>query len=105
MAQYIITYFGEAHFNSKEEGKEHMDKWRAWMGGIMDSVENPGVPMFKGKVVKKDSVSDSTSADRITGYTVVNANSIDEAVDLVEGCPHLDHGHIEVYEAMDMPMI
>ena len=42
-------------------------------------------------------------ASRIGGYTVVTAESLDDATSLAKGCPALDAGGgVEVYEALPM---
>ena len=45
----------------------------------------------------------STSATSgLTGYTVVNADSMEAAVGLAKGCPLSDGGVIDIYETVDM---
>jgi len=38
-----------------------------------------------------------------SGYSVVSADSLDEAVKMAKGCPIFDRGgNVEVYEAIEM---
>lgn len=38
------------------------------------------------------------------GFSIVEAESMEAAVVMAQGCPHLDIGTIEIAEAMDMDM-
>ena len=104
MPDYVFAYYGEPTFESREAGAEHMAKWRAWMGGLGDAIVNPGWPMGKPKTVSPGGVSDGAGSNRLTGVTVVKADSMDAAVEMAQGCPHLEHGTVDVAEAMDMDM-
>jgi len=104
MPNYIFAYYGEPKFKSREDGAKHMEKWKTWMGGLGGSVVNPGWPMGRPKTVSASGVSDGTVASRLTGFSIVKADSIDAAVAMVKGCPHLEHGTVDVAEAMEMGM-
>jgi len=104
MPTYVFAYYGEPTFESREEGAEHMAKWQAWMGGLGDAIVNPGWPTGKPKTVSAAGVSDGAGPNRLTGFSVVKADSIDAAVEMAKGCPHLEHGTVDVAEAMEMEM-
>jgi hypothetical protein len=38
----------------------------------------------------------------LSGFSIVKADSMEAVLKMVKGCPHLDHGTIEVAEVMDM---
>ena len=40
----------------------------------------------------------------MTGISIVKADSMDAAIEMVKGCPHLEHGTVDVAEAMEMGM-
>ena len=104
MSDYVFAYYGEPKFESPEEGAKHMAKWQAWMGGLGDAIVNPGHPMGKPKTVSSGGVSDDAGSNRLTGFSIVKADSMDAAVEMAKGCPHLEHGTIDVAEAMTMTM-
>jgi hypothetical protein len=104
MPNYIVAYYGEPTFKSREEGAQHMAKWKTWMGGLGSALVNPGWPMGKSKTVSASGVSENTVANRLTGFSVVKADSMNSAVAMVKGCPHLEHGTVDVAEARDMGM-
>jgi hypothetical protein len=101
MPKYIIAYLGEPKFESPQQGAAHMAKWKAWIGGLGDAVVNPGTPLAKGKLVSSRGVSDS-GENRLTGFSMVMAESMDAALELAQRCPYVDHGTIEVAEVMEM---
>ena len=104
MPNFIFAYHGGKRPESPEEGAKFMERWRAWMGGLGDAAVNRGNPVGKSKTVSASGVSDDGGSNPLSGITVVSANSIDEAIEMAKGCPHLDHGTIEVAEMIEMEM-
>ncbi len=104
MTNYVLTYYGEPKFKSPEEGGNYMAKWLAWTDGLGDALLNPSVPMGKSKTVSANSVSDDGRSIRLTGFSIVKADSMDAAIQVAKRCPHLEHGTIDVAEAMEMKM-
>ncbi len=104
MSNYVFAYHGGKMPESPEEGAKFMARWKAWVGGLGDTVVNPGNPVGMSKTVSSGSVSDGGGSNPLSGYSVVNADSMDAAVKMAKGCPHLDHGTIEVAEVMEMEM-
>ena len=103
MPKFVIAYHGGRKFESPQEGAAYMAKWKNWMGSLGDAIVDPGMPLGVGKLVSASGVSDR-GADMLTGFTIVTADGMDAAVAFARQCPHLDHGLIEVAEAMEMRM-
>ncbi len=104
MKQFAFAYYGEPKFKSPEEGAKYMEKWGVWAGSIGQAFVYPGVPLKKAKTVSSGGVWDNNSSNRLTGFSVVQADSMDAAIEMAKGCPHLEHGTVDVAEAMDMDM-
>lgn len=104
MSEYIFAYHGGKKFESPEAGKEFMGRWRDWSMSLGDVWVNPGSPAGMSKTVGADGVTDGGGSNPISGYSVVKADNLDAAIDLAKGCPHCEHGTIEVAELMDMEM-
>jgi|SRR3989304_3577718 len=104
MNNYVLTYYDEPKFKSPEEGTKYMSKWKAWVGGLGDAMVNPGHPLKRSKVVSSGGVTDGAVSNRLTGFSVVKAGSMEAALEMVKKCPHLEHGTVEVAEAMEMGM-
>lgn len=98
MPNYAIVYYGEAQFDSPEAGKAYQESWRAWMGTIGDNWVNMGTFLATPQRVNEGSEPDTDVATRLTGISVITADSLDAAIELTKGCPHLEHGVIDVAE-------
>lgn len=104
MSEYIFAYHGGKKFENPEEGRKFMEKWQAWSGGMGDAFVNPGSPLGMSRTVGSGGVSDGGGSNPLSGYSVVKAESMDDAVEMAKGCPHCEHGTIEVAEVMQMEM-
>lgn len=105
MSNYVFAYYGEPRFKTPEDGAKHMAKWKSWMDGLGDALVNPGVPFKTPKTVSSDGVSDrGGGSNRLTGFSIVKAESMEAALEMAKRCPHLEHGTIDVAEAMEMKM-
>jgi hypothetical protein len=102
MSDYILAYHGGEMPESPEEGAKHMAKFNAWVGGLGDAVVNPGTPLGMSKTVSSGGVSDNGGANRLIGFSIVKADSMDAALEMAKGCPYLEFGTIEVAEVMEM---
>ena len=97
MGKYVLAYKGGGMPETEEEQKQVMDAWMAWFGGLGDSVVDVGNPFGPSAALGAD------SASGLTGYSIVNASSMDEALAKAGGCPNLAAGgSVEVYETIDM---
>ena len=101
MSHYVFAYYGEPKFASPEEGATYRAKWQAWAGGIGDAFVNL-TPMGMPKTVSSGGVSNDGGSNRLSGFSVLKADSMDAALAMAQGCPHLEHGTIDVAEAMEM---
>ncbi len=63
--------------------------WMAWFEKVAPHTVDPGNPFMAGREVGKD--GESTELDfsgvPLTGYTIVNAESMDDAQALLDGLP------------------
>ncbi len=71
-------------------------------GGLCDAVVNPGTPLGMSKNVSSSCVSDDGGSNPLLGFSIVKADSMDAALEMAKGCPHLEIGTIEVAEAKEM---
>ena len=95
MKKFVLLAHGEM-----ERSPEFQQAHRAWWSSIQDHVVDSGNPLFNGRNVTRDGAVSELAADRAPalGYSIVEAESIDEAVALLADCP-MD---MWVYEAMPM---
>jgi hypothetical protein len=105
MPTYAFTFYGEPKFQSREEGANYKEKWMAWAASLGNAWVNSGAPLGKPKIVSSSGVSEGDGSNRLTGFSIVKADSLDAARDMVKGCPHREHGTVNVAEVMEMRMM
>ena len=105
MAKYVFAYHGVSGGPaSKEEMKKVMDAWGAWFGSMGSAVIDAGNPVGKSSTVKADgSLASGGGANPLSGYSLIECASLDDAHKKAKGCPILKSGgSIEIAQAMDM---
>lgn len=102
MPKYIFAYHGGKMPETQEEGARVMAAWTSWYEQMGSAVADGGAPVGPSKTVSSSGVSDDGGANPVSGYTLVNADNMDAALEMAKGCPILEHGTVEVAEAMDM---
>lgn len=103
MAKFVFVYVGGVP--PKEQNEENMKAWGDWIKELsMKGQYEGGYPFgWTKKVVNSDnSVSDYSGEN--SGYSLINAGSMDEAIEIAKGCPCQKYGgSTEVYDVMEMP--
>ncbi len=106
MSKYIFIYketsASDVSAMPDEEVKKIMEAWGEWLGTMGDKVVDPGDAFApQGKLVRKGEVVDT---DGLTsGYTIIEADSFDEAVALAQTNPSVQAGSsVEIYEAFGL---
>lgn len=104
MAQFVIVYLGGNPPATPEEGKQHMAAYQKWLGGLGDAVVSPANPFKDTHVVSADGEVTKGSSVAMSGYTIIEAESIEAAVEITKQCPFLGiGGTLEVSEKINMP--
>jgi len=104
MAKFVFIYHGGSMPETQEEGAEVMAAWEAWAGGMGEAVVDFGNPVGKSSTVHSGGkVTEDGGANPTSGYSLVRADSKEQAVEMAKGCPILLRGgSVEVAEAMEM---
>lgn len=106
MSKYIFIYKEDTPVDMSqipaEETKKVMEAWGEWLGNMGDKVVDPGDAFaLHGKVVKQGDVSDADGLS--SGYSIIEADSFDEAVALAQENPSVKAGSsVEIYEAFGL---
>lgn len=95
MKKFLFLAHGEI-----QRTPEFQEAHRKWWTSIQDHVVDSGNPLFNGRTVTKGGHASEITDDMTPalGYSIVEAESIDEALTLLAGSP-MD---MWVYEAMPM---
>lgn len=104
MPKYILGYHGGSMPQSPEEGAKVMAAWTSWMGSLGKALLDPGNPTGASKTIAAGGkVSDGGGPNPLTGYSLIEAANLDEAIKLAKSCPQLTAGgSVQVAEAMPM---
>lgn len=103
MAKYLLIYRGGAQPEGEEEGKAVMAAWTAWFEGLGAAVADGGNPAGAARAVAPDGTVSEHDLRDVTGYSILEAGSLDEAVAMAQGCPHrAAGGTITVHETFDV---
>jgi hypothetical protein len=95
MSNYLFAYRGGSMAATDEEREAAMAAWGAWFGQLGAAIVDPGNPFGPSK-----SVGGSADA-ALSGYSVIESDSLDAAAKLADGCPVLAHGgSVDVYETI-----
>ena len=102
MAKFLLAYKGGGMGDSPESQQEAMDAWMAWFGALGADLVDGGAPFGSSTTIPANGVADN-GASRLSGYTIINAQSLAAAGEKAQGCPVLSSGGaVEVYEAVPM---
>lgn len=101
MPKYHLTYTGGRTPESDEEAAAVMGAWNQWFRDLGDAVVDGGNPLGPVQTITPGgAVRDGGD---VTGYSIIAADDLSDAVTKAKGCPILtDGGSVEVGECVDM---
>jgi hypothetical protein len=103
MSQYIVVYIGGNQPSSPEEGKQNYKKYKEWLSSLGNAVVSPANPFKNTHTVNSDHTVTPGSKLAMSGYTVLETESIETALEMARTCPFLDiGGSLEVSELVRM---
>lgn len=103
MAKFLLAYRGGGMGDSPEAQQKLMEAWMGWFGALGESVVDGGSPFGASSSIAADGSVTGSGSSGLTGYSILSADSLAEALDKAKGCPVLTAGgSVEVYEAMPM---
>jgi hypothetical protein len=96
MKKYMLLHFG-----FEKPTPEIMEAWGKWFAEVADrTVENGG--LRDGREISKGGTKElGWDMESITGYTIIHAESLEEAEAIARGNPFI--ASIRVYEVMSHP--
>ncbi len=104
MSKYLFVYHGGKNPESEAEVAEVLDAWGTWLGSMGSAVIDGGNPVGMSSTINSDgSVTDNGGANPASGYGLIEASDLDDAIAKGRACPILaSGGSIELAEAIDM---
>ena len=104
MTNFVLIYTGGMMPQSEAERAAVMAAWGAWYEDLGAAVLDGGNPLGASKHVSGKGTSDGpVGSPAATGYTIIAAESMDEAVAKVQNHPHVQYGgQVTVYQTFQM---
>jgi hypothetical protein len=110
MTEFIVIYYApqsmqeKMHSISPEEMSKGMEGWKTWAGKCGEHLVDMGSPLGNGRIIDISGISSSKT--EIAGYSILQADNISDAEELLKRHPHLGWGEgcqIEIHEKMPIP--
>ena len=110
MKKFIVLYHApmsameQMQHATPEDMKKSMEAWMQWAQRCGSGLLDMGAPL--GNAQKMTKMGGMPSQSTVGGYSILQAESMDEAKKMMEGHPHLEWTEgceIEIHEAMPTP--
>ena len=102
MPKFVFAYHGGSMPETEEEGEKVMKQWSDWLDGMGPAAFDQGNPVGMSKTVTASGVEDNGGSNPLSGYSIIEADSMDSAVEIAKGCPIFPDGTVEVAEIHEM---
>lgn len=103
MPRYLMTYHGGNPPASREEGQRHFAKYQEWIGTLGEAAVSPMNPIKNTQLVVADGQVKEGGVSNMSGYTIVETDSMEAALEMAKKCPFLAiGGSLEVSEMVQM---
>ena len=89
---------------TEEEGAKLMEAWGTWLGSFGDKLVDGGNPFGAAVTIQPDgSTVPGGGSNPATGYSLIEADSLEAAIEGARGCPTFaSGGSVEVAEALEV---
>lgn len=96
MKKFMFLYYGEWEYTQAMK-----EAWGKWFASIGNRMVDGGSPFGPGREITPTGTKElPLGKESLTGYSIINADNIDEAEKLLKGCPIIKS--VRVYPAMSM---
>jgi hypothetical protein len=104
MTQFVFVYLGGNHPANPAEAEKHFSKYMQWLTSLGDAVISPTIPLKDTHTVSPDGAVREGGSSAMSGFSIIEADSINDALKIAQDCPFLEiGGTLEVSELMQMP--
>ena len=101
MPQFIFAYLGGNQPSSPEEGRAHFEKYTKWITDIGTKALVPMIPLKDTVTINPDNTISDGTTTTMSGYTIIDAESLEAALEVGRACPFLEiGGSLDVSEIM-----
>jgi len=89
MSKFLVTYHGSGMPDDPKLMEQAKAAFGAWLGGAGDAVVDPGAPVH---MVTQVSSGNATEPAEIGGYPIIQADSPDAALAVLQSHPYVARG-------------
>lgn len=101
MSIFIISYLGGEMPANQEESAKHFEKYKEWLTSLGSSLVSPTNPLKDTQTINPDGSVSPGSTTAMSGFSILEADSIDIATEMAKSCPFLEiGGSLEISELM-----
>jgi hypothetical protein len=92
-SKFIVTYHGGEQPQTKKENRQLNDRYGRWLQSLdIPTGATTMVPVSDSRVLKADSTASKDKAVSMMGFTIFQAESLEQAITHAQKCPHLEIG-------------
>jgi hypothetical protein len=112
MKKFLVTYHVPASAmaqmadSTPEQQAEGMKQWMDWSARVGDHMVDMGSPLMPGQQLTHGGHAEQSNKE-FSGYSIIQADDMNQAKSLMDGHPHLNGWHpeatIELSETMQIP--
>ncbi|MCJ2376099.1 hypothetical protein LNL84_04550 [Vibrio sp. ZSDZ34] len=105
MAKFLIVYLGGNPPQTQEEGQRHFKRYKEWIHGLGSAMVSPANPLKNTHSISQAEGIVVGSQTAMSGFTIIECNSIEDAKKVSQSCPFLETGGtLEVSEMVEMKL-
>jgi hypothetical protein len=94
MARFLVTYHGTEMPHEPEAMARSRDAFIQWAGKTGAPLVEPGAPVGTSKTLSRDGSGDGPADGPFNGWSVVEADDVDAALELLRDHPFIERGGI-----------
>jgi len=105
MAKFLLLYSGGGMPETEAEVADVLKAWTAWYTQLGSAVADPGNPFtpVAKSIASNGTVRNGSVGTMATGYTILQAESLDQAAKMAQSCPVLKSGaEISIFEEFNV---
>jgi hypothetical protein len=103
MPQFIFVYLGGELPDNPQEAQNHFQRYQQWLDSLGNAVISPAIPFRDTHVVQSDGTVSPGSTSAMSGLSIIQMDSLEEALAAARSCPFLEiNGTLEVSEMIEM---
>lgn len=102
MPRFVLVYHGGKQSMAAEEAARNKERYMEWMRQVGAALVSPANPFGPSKKISAHGVEDVPAEEALSGYSVLEVENLEAAVDIAQSCPFLEIGTLEVAQLLEM---